>query len=340
MAGELFKKYYSRLAKEGVLKSVLCGLICGFAVAFVISAIFWLTGVKLFWISILSWVAVSAAVAALLYFKKFKPTTKAIAMRVDELGLEERVLTMTELEGDESYIAMRQREDAISALSTVNAGLLTIIVSVPLIVATCVSAVFGVGMTTISALASAGVIKSGKDIIEEVTKEPTKTFELTYEALEGGIIEGELFQVVDEGEDGTPVLAVADDEWVFVAWSDGNEDPYRTDLNVTENMEIFATFQQLSEGDEGDGDEGAGDGDGMKPDKPGQGENKENGPPKPGDGAGGKYEPVNQIIDGKVYYGDEYEDAFEEVMSSIAQSGDLPKELKEFIENYFGSIAD
>ena len=38
---ELFDKYYSRLAREGILKALFCGLIVGFAVNFVVAFIAW-----------------------------------------------------------------------------------------------------------------------------------------------------------------------------------------------------------------------------------------------------------------------------------------------------------
>ena len=163
MAGKLFKKYYSRLAREGILKSALCGMVAGFSTLFVVSLILWLTNESIFWVAIVSGVAAGLATAPLFYYKKFKPTTKEIARRVDDLGLEERVLTMTELENDESYIAMRQREDTIAALQTVNAGLLTIVVSVPLIIATCTTGVFGIGMNVVTGLSAAGVLESGRE---------------------------------------------------------------------------------------------------------------------------------------------------------------------------------
>ena len=207
MAGELFKKYYSRLAREGIIKSALVGMIVGFSTLFLTSIVLWLTNEDLFWLAFISGVAVGAVIAPVLYYKKFKPTTKEIARRVDELGLEERVLTMTELENDQSYIALRQREDTVAALQTVNAGLLSIVVSIPLIVATCVTGVFGVGMSVVTALSSAGVIESGREMIEEAMKPLPEYFDIEYEVSgEGGRIlnfetEEEIpFQAVEKGK--------------------------------------------------------------------------------------------------------------------------------------------
>ena len=253
MSAKLFQKYYSRIAREGIIKSLLCGLIIGFAILFVSATTFWFTNTHLFWVAILFFLFSTAGAAYLFYQKKFRPTTKQIARRVDELGLEERILTMAQLEGDESYIAMRQREDALAALKTVNEKLIAIIVSVPLIVYTCLSAVFGLGMTTVTALSSAGVIKSGKDLLAELTATPPATYELIYEEdAEGGYVEGELFQVVEEGKDGSPVMAVAEEGWAFLEWSDGKTNPYRVDEAIKENITVTAKFIKLVDsGDNG-----------------------------------------------------------------------------------------
>ena len=41
---ELFDKYYSRLAREGMLKALFCGLIVGFAVNIVVAFTAWYYG--------------------------------------------------------------------------------------------------------------------------------------------------------------------------------------------------------------------------------------------------------------------------------------------------------
>ena len=88
----LFKKYRSRVVKEGILKAVVCGLIVGFAVLIVTALAFWFAGVPWgLWLSIALFAAATGASVPALYFLKFKPTAKAIAKRIDQLGLEERM---------------------------------------------------------------------------------------------------------------------------------------------------------------------------------------------------------------------------------------------------------
>ena len=63
------------------------------------------------------------------------------------------------------------------------------------------------------------------------------------------------------GEDGTQVVAVAEDGWMFVRWSDGNRDPARTDGSVTEDMEITAIFEEVPEDEDKDDNDSKVDGD-------------------------------------------------------------------------------
>lgn len=101
-------------------------------------------------------VAAIAAFVPIFYYKKFRPTTKDVARRIDRLGLEERIITMTELEKDESYIAMRQREDAKRKLGAVDAKQIRFRFSTAAAVVAAICAVLGVSMTTVTDLERAG----------------------------------------------------------------------------------------------------------------------------------------------------------------------------------------
>ena len=67
-------------------------------------------------------------------------------------------------------------------------------------------------------------------------------YSVTYEAGEGGSIEGEATQAVEHGDDGETVTAVPDAGHEFVEWSDGLEEAARTDTNVTEDITVTAHF--------------------------------------------------------------------------------------------------
>lgn len=350
MADIQFRDYRRRLVTEGFLKSLFCALIVGSIATFIAATIFWFVGIKkeLAWVVAIVcagvFVLFGGVSLPLFYFKRFQPTTKEIAKRVDELGLEERLLTMTELEGDTSFIAQKQREDALAALTTVQAAWVKIAVSIPLIIAMSVSCICGAGMTTVSVLAAQDVLDNGGEIVNP-DDEP-KEYEVLYEIEDGegeirGVDGGDVFQVVFEGDDALPVIAVPEDGYAFVEWSDGNQDPYRQDVNIRENMTIYAIFGALEEGDgEGEG-EGEGEGD-QASDKPSEGEgdsSSQDGEGPPSNGAGGSYEENNQYLDGDKKLEDAiYDNAYEDAVGDMTENGEYTEEDKSIIGGYFESI--
>ena len=77
---------------------------------------------------------------------------------------------------------------------------------------------------------------------KEVTTPAAVTYTLKYEAGEGGTIQGDSLQVVNEGDNGTTVTAVANAGYHFVQWSDGKASASRTDINVGSDMSVSAIF--------------------------------------------------------------------------------------------------
>lgn len=401
MTGELFKKYYSRLAKEGFLKALVCGLIIGFSLLLISAAVFWLADIERFWLCIVLWAVATAVATPIFYYTAFRPTIKAIAKRVDELGLEERILTMTELEKDDSYIAMRQREDAKAALKTIDAKRLKFAISIPLIVSLSVVAVFGSGMTTVAALSEYGVIKKGSDVIDDIIQPAPKTFTIEYRVQGEGtiLIEGQTneeigdspnggqddeqqnnqnsqdnqtsdnssngsadgqgsqtgqsdsqsgetsdqendkknkwSQSVKEGENSKGVLAVPAKNWVFVRWSDGLENPYRTENDVSKNMTLTAIFEAMDEVTDNGVEEDSDDADDLPSDSEGDPT-----PPSEGEEQGSNSTAEqNQVIDGNTYYGGStFENAYQEAQEEMEENGEIPDELKDIIEDYYNSI--
>ncbi|MGN1051900.1 MAG: hypothetical protein ACI4SH_00760 [Candidatus Scatosoma sp.] len=341
----VLKKYRSKLVKEAVLKASFTGAVFGFSALLLYEFIAWMFTAKAVWPGAIVFVVVTGGTGALFYFKKFRPTAKQTAARIDKLGLEERVLTMTELENENSEIAAMQRADTIKALNSngISEKLIKIAVSVPMIIALVFSAVCGIGMTTVSALAANGTIAGGSETISEIIdNQPPKQFEVSYEVYMGeGMIEGDIFQVVEEGFDASPVMAVPEDGFAFVYWSDGSDDPYRTDGNIRASVTYYAVFLPIEEaggnGDTpGEGDEPSD----LPADFGGNGENNENGNGDPNRGVGGKYEGHNQVYDGETYYGGQvYQNAYEEALERMNGNEDLSEEEKEFINEYYKTIA-
>lgn len=358
---EVFRKYYRRVAAEGVLKALFIGLAAGSVVLALTELLSWFFGFKAgLYLGLALFAAISAGVTALLYFMKFRPTAKEIARRVDALGLEERLLTMTELENDSSYIALRQREDAVEKLSSVDHTMLKVAVSSVLVIVLCIGGVVGIGSLTTEALYVAGVIPSGKEHISEERVQKEFTVSYGVEEGEGKIVyytedleterEADEFIRVKNGEDAPAVYALplTDENWVFVRWSDGLRSPYRQDLAVSADITVKAIFAQLSDIDvtdpqlppemspgQGDQEQGEGGGNEQPSDPsgdPGEGDGDDS------DGGGSRNDASQQIYDGQTYYGDDYDQAYEEAKERLESDDDLTEQQKEWINDYWESI--
>ena len=107
----VLKKYQSRVFKESVIKSIIYGLIFGLAVMALVSLIFFIIGSKSLIVTILLGVVAIVGGSIYVYRAKFRTTVEAIAKRVDELGLHERVITMIDYADNDSLICVKQRED-------------------------------------------------------------------------------------------------------------------------------------------------------------------------------------------------------------------------------------
>ncbi|MCX4312393.1 MAG: hypothetical protein OSJ83_00840 [Clostridia bacterium] len=372
-SSRLFKKYRNRLVLEGTIKSLICGFIAGFAVNFVIAFVTWFfSGFNGLWLAIGVGAAVAAGCSVLLYFKKFRPTTKQIAERIDGLGLEERIITMAEFENDDSYLAMRQREDAQAALRAVGDRKLRLRVPVAIITAVAVLGVCGIAMTTVTGLSAQGVIASGEEVINKITpSDPDKFLEVSYLVDGEGYIDGEPDQLVPVGGNTTEVEAVPAEGWAFAYWDDGSgaseedmpKEPVRNEKNVRMNITWTAVFQELGDGDgDGDGDSNEpsdseeGDEGDKADDEPSdgsdsndnnsnddnQGDPSDSDPNDPsngsGDGAGGSSSNNSQVIDGDTDYRDVYDDFYDQSQGDKDGDDELPDEYKDFIDGYWDTL--
>lgn len=338
---EYLKKYRAKLSTESFLNALSLGGFLGFCTLFFTSFVFWFINQRI-WLSGVIALVVTVTSTAILYRKFFLLSDRALAMRVDELGLEERILTMIQLEGDDSLIARKQREDTLRVLETVNEGMIPLRVSKKTLTALAIAAVCGLSMTCVCILGNRGIIKDGSSLIDDIITPAPIEYEVIYDVDGEGMIDGDAFQVVQEGNNASGVTAVAEDGWVFESWSDGVTDPNRQDLNITGNLEIIATFTEL---EEGESEEGDGDGDATEelPSDEDNDDDNNNVPPgsggTTGSGGSGVYTDNNQIIDGETYYGGStFDNAYEDMLEALLKNDDISDELKEFIENYFKII--
>lgn len=121
----------------------------------------------------------------------------------------------------------------------------------------------GTNATSVKAIPNYGyVFKQWSDGVTTATRQDTNVtddlavtaeFEremvtLTYNASEGGYIEGETIQVIGKGTSGNEVRAVATGSSIFVKWSDGVTTTARTDSNVTESKTVTAIFSTSEDG--------------------------------------------------------------------------------------------
>ena len=119
-------------------------------------------------------------------------------------------------------------------------------------------------------------------------------------------------------------------------WSDGVENPYRTESDVSKNMTLTAIFEEMNEvidkGEEDDPDDAN--------DKPSDSEGGDPTPPSEGDDQGSNSTAEqNQVIDGNTYYGGStFENAYQEAQEALEGNGEIPDELKDIIEDYYNAI--
>lgn len=343
----IFEKYYSRVAREGILKAALCGIIVGFFVDFVISLACWFANAAVWSVYLALGIGLlaGAVCAVVAYFKFFRPTTKSIAKRIDSLGLEERLITMTELENDESYIAMRQREDAKAALAKVEPKSIRIQISKTMAILSVVAFVFGSSMTTVSALTSFGFLPNPGEILHPSDGDDDEYLSVTYTVDEGGHFydaDGASVTEIDleivQGESAPVIIAVADEGWVFDGWSDGVTTPQRHDTEIEEDLFLLAFFVEL-EDDDGMGMDGPGmPGNRPGSNRPGDGETNGNRPNQGTTAGAGRYEPSNRVYDGNTPYGDVYDEFYEKAMEELANNKDLTPKQRAMLEAYCESL--
>lgn len=326
---KILKKHYNRAALKGLTKSLLSGLTFGFGAASVLSVFFYFLRTDVVWVSAVIGVIVAVAVTVILYFAKNRPTAKSVAAEVDKAGLKERIITMTEYENDNSFMAEMQRKDAAREIEKMKNFRIKIKVSAISVIICLASFLSSVTTTTVAALSFTGKVPAPDDIITPTN--PEKEYvEINYSDGDGGRIEGDLMQIVEKGGNCTEVMAVADDGYVFDVWSDGVGTPLREDTEVLFSRTIYAYFTKIEENNRADDKSDEADGNIDLDKKPGD--------MPPAGGAAGKYEEYNQVIDGQTYYRDVYREYYDEAMKILDEGGVVPEYIRVIIQKYYNVI--
>lgn len=326
-----FGGFDSILARESLIKSLLLGGAIGAGVGFVLATVYWFLNAGGLIIALSAFAGVTLVLTLIFYKTLFSPTVKSNARRLDRHGLDERMITMVELEGDDSYIAKMQREDALESLDKLDKKSVKLKISKAIVVLFIVFGVLLVAMTAVEGLSQAGILPTGTEVwLKLFPPEPPEDYNVVYLVGKGGYLIGEDTQTVTEGENGNSVLAVAEDGYMFLAWSDGHLKPSRTEKKVTKDIEVTAIFIEVKDDlDKGDDEDEPDDVPGDGPGRPGDGDPS---------GGGGKYEEVNQVIDGDTYYRDVYKHYYEDLLRALEERDDIPDNVREIIEAYFNII--
>ena len=350
-----FQKHFLKIQIEAIVNSILSGLIVGFFAGFAAALITWMTPIDGLWISVGVTAGVAIISAFVFYFAKFRPTVMRSARRIDSVGLEERLITMVEYENDTSAIAGIQRQDAKKALDALSAAAITLRVATATLICLGVAFTLCAGMTTVTTLADKGIIPDFQDIIEAITpEEQIKYVSVSYEAEDGGDIEGEAEQLIPFGDKTTMIEAIPMEGYEFYEWDDGYKKPVRYEKNVTEDKIFVAFFMPLDaeaqpdqDGDPSDQDQQSkpqkSDQQKEQQDKQESDQEQETKPEedknKPTNMGGGKYEEVNQIINGEIYYKEVIDEYIELLRERLETEGDsLSQEERSIIESYLGIV--
>lgn len=334
MKQKKFVKFDGRLRAEAIIKSALGGIGIGGVVAFAFAAAAWFMEFNGVMIALAIFAAAAVIGGIVLYFTVFHPTVIQNARRLDRYGLEERLITMVDLEGQDSYIAQKQREDAMEALKRLDAKRVKYRISLAIVVVGIALTVLFAEMMTLEVLSERGLVPTGTEVwLKVFPPEPLPEFEVEYLASEGGYISGETSQEITQGEDAEKVIAIANEGYMFLRWSDGNANPSRTDLSVQKNISVSAVFIEVP--DESDDPDDADEPDDAPGDS-GQGEESLDSDQEGGE----KFKEVNWVIDGQTYYRDDgvYDVYYEKMLEILANGETIPEEYKKFIELYFEVI--
>lgn len=113
------QKFHNKMVQEAIIKSSLLGFATGFSLTLILATIFYFIRFDGILLGAIIGIAVGVIASLLYYFYLFFPTIKKTAARLDQMGLDERMITMLEFENEETFIAQKQREDTTMKVSKI-----------------------------------------------------------------------------------------------------------------------------------------------------------------------------------------------------------------------------
>ena len=113
----LFHSFKLRLIAEAIIRSAISALTLASLIVFAVSLIYhiFITEASIAMMAVL-FAIVFILCLIFLYFLNYRPKDLAVAARIDQLGFQERILTMVKLQKDDREIAKLQRQDALNHL--------------------------------------------------------------------------------------------------------------------------------------------------------------------------------------------------------------------------------
>lgn len=328
--------YEKKLKQETFWKAALKSIQWTGILGMLSALLWWLLGLSNSWIILLLCLS-CFGICFVVYYTRYRITLKEVASRIDELGLQERVITALELEGDNSYIAQRQREDTLKSLQSVDAKAVKIRFSVISLLLAITLGVCALGTSAVPVLAEMGKIPTLPQLIQK--EESVPHYKVEFSASKGGSIWGESSQIVYEGDVALAVMAVADHNYRFVEWSDGNTNPYRV-VEPHSHVKLQAYFAEVEDHDpDKDNDNNPFPDDlplpGDKNKDPG---NNPTPSPNPSTDGNGRYDENNKYLDGEHNYHDDLEDAINDAKDTTNNNKNLNDKDKDIIDGYFDGI--
>lgn len=324
-----FKKYEKRIYIEHAFQALFFNAIIAALLMILVSLVVYFVDSKLFYLPIVIFFA-TLTIGTTITMIVRRPSNQEIARRIDAIGLNQQATTMLEFINDDSDIAKMQRKRAKKLLLERSHREIKITLNRKYWITAIVLSLMAAISVSLVGISKFNGIPQYHDIQK---RRMTKVVErkVIYEAEDGGRILGKLEQEIKDT--GKPVYAIPNKGYYFIGWSDGKTNPYRVDSFVKGTIKLKAMFRKFKV-DETDIEVR----DKKIPQPEYEEQNFEGDKPSHIGGGSGKYEEINQIIDGKTYYRDVLAKYSKQELRALANDKSMPLEIRKLIEEYFKII--